>query len=621
VKPVVIVASGVVSPLGEGPRAFGVGQLGERPISRVTHDPGLEAAGLRRPNVARAALRTPPNQDRACALLRRALELLFAELHQQAPGWQGLRIGVALGTSSGGLGTLTEVLSARARREPISAEQARAASYFGPLSALEPWSFAPTRLTQVLSACASSTVAMGVGCRWLEAGSCDLVLAGGYDALTLFAAAGFEALGATTAEIPRPFRQDRDGLALGEGAALVALMPAPRERALGYVLGFGLGCDAVHITAPDRSGSGLARAARAALADAELEPERVDLISAHATATAFNDNAEAHAIATVIGPTAERVVVHPFKAVVGHTLGAAGTLETLAALDAAQRGLLPGALGDSEIDGEFTARLCTQNMPGNAAHVLKLSTAFGGANAALIVSPSAPRRPAPVRAAKRVRLRALGEPQISADLALIAGFASLPALELERLDAPSALTLSAIASVLGTTNLESRQTCGVVVGTMSATVEVNEAFALRLRERGPRGAEPRRFPVTSPNLAPGRAAIAFGLQGPSLSVGSGALAALEALLLGIELLQAGDAEALFVVAMEDVGPVVRELWALAGLPLPEQGAIAALLDTGELGMPLEIAPLAAQLCEERGGTPELAPGWPMLKRALRSGRA
>jgi hypothetical protein len=104
-------------------------------------------------------------------------------------------------------------------------------------------------------------------------------------------------------------------------------------------------------------------------------------------------------------------------------------------------------------------------------------------------------------------------------------------------------------------------------------------------------------------------------------VGANSLAALEALLLAIELLGAGDAEALFVVATEDVGPVVRDLWAAAGLPIPEPGAIAALLDTGDAGMPLETDVLISQLQEERARGPELPPGWPLLKRALRSGRA
>jgi 3-oxoacyl-[acyl-carrier-protein] synthase-1/3-oxoacyl-[acyl-carrier-protein] synthase II len=156
---------------------------------------------------------------------------------------------------------------------------------------------------------------------------------------------------------------------------------------------------------------------------------------------------------------------------------------------------------------------------------------------------------------------------------------------------------------------------------MSASLEVNEMFAARLRERGAKGAEPRRFPATSPNLAPGRAAIAFGLQGPNFSVGAGPAAALEALLLGVELLASGDAESLLVLAVEDVGPVVREVFGAAGLPQPEPGAIAALLDTGDSGLPLEPEELAARLREGFGGASKTAPGWPTLKRVLSSARA
>ncbi|MEO7037252.1 MAG: beta-ketoacyl synthase N-terminal-like domain-containing protein [Polyangiaceae bacterium] len=623
-KPIAMIAAGVVSPLGEGAAGFSVGELGARAETRIGADPELAAAGLRRPNVARVLLSAPG--DRARALLDRALTLLIAELEHVLPNFRELRVGIALGTSSGGLGSLTDLLAERARQRTLQLEQARASSYFGPLGALERLALDPVRVTQVLAACASSTVAMGIGCRWLEAESCELVIAGGYDALTLFAAAGFEALGATTATLPQPFRNGRDGLALGEGAALVALVRAHDGPAVGHILGFGVGCDAVHITAPDRTGAGLARAARAALRDAEIEPAHVDLISAHATATPFNDSAEAHAIATVIGPTAQRVAVHPFKAIAGHTLGAAGTLEMLAALSAASRGMLPAAYGEGEIESEFTAHLCTQNMPGNAARILKLSTAFGGVNAALVVAPHAPRRPAAARARQRVRLRALGEPQLEPDLALIARSTRLAELDLERFDRPSLLGLSALASVLETPQLAAfdagaRMGCGVLVGTMSASLEVNELFAARLRERGPRGAEPRRFPATSPNLPAGRAAIAFGLQGPAFSVGAGAYAALEALLLGIELLEAGDAQALFVIAIEDVGPVVRDIFAAAQLPQPEPGAIAALLDTGELGLPLDSDSLAARLREGWGQAPKQAPGWPLLRHALRSGRA
>lgn len=620
-RPVAIIAAGVVSPLGEGPAGYAVGDAGARAESRVTSDAGLAAAGLRRPNVARAPFAT--EGDRAQALLARALGGLLEELERVRPGFRALRIGVALGTSSGGLDSLAALLEQRATGKPYTAEQALASSYFGPLRALDASGLDPVRLTQVLAACASSTVAMGVGCRWLEAGTCDLVIAGGYDALTLFGAAGFEALGATTASVPRPFRKDRDGLALGEGAALVALSLDTELPALGHVLGFGVGCDAVHVTAPDRTGAGLARAARAALGDAQLEPAHVDLISAHATATPFNDAAEGHAIAAAIGATAERVVVHPFKAVAGHTLGAAGTLELLAALSAAKRNLLPAAFGEGELESEFPARLCTQNLPGNAAHVLKLSTAFGGVNAALVAAPHAPRRALPARERRRVRLLGLGEPQLVPNLAAIARQTQTTELDLERYDAPSLLALSALTSLLERHELppEARRGCGVIVGTMSATLECNELFSLRLRERGPRGAEPRRFPATSPNLAAGRAAIAFGLQGPAFSVGAGPRAALEALLLGIELLEAGDASSLFVLAVEDVGAVVRDVFETAGLPQPEPGAIAAWLHCGDAGMPLETEGLAARLREDREKAPKQAPGWPLLKHALSSARA
>jgi len=193
---------------------------------------------------------------------------------------------------------------------------------------------------------------------------------------------------------------------------------------------------------------------------------------------------------------------------------------------------------------------------------------------------------------------------------------------LERYDRPSLLCLAAVSSLLDGLELtpEQRKSCGVIVGTMSATLEVNEMFAARLRERGARGAEPRRFPATSPNLAPGRAAIAFGLQGPSFSVGAGPAAALEALLLGVELLAAGDAQSLLVLAVEDVGPVVREVFGAAGLPQPEPGAIAALLDVGGVGLPLEPESLAARLRDFGRGS-KAAPGWPLLKRALSSAQA
>jgi 3-oxoacyl-(acyl-carrier-protein) synthase len=118
---------------------------------------------------------------------------------------------------------------------------------------------------------------------------------------------------------------------------------------------------------------------------------------------------------------------------------------------------------------------------------------------------------------------------------------------------------------------------GVVVGTAAATLEIDAAFDERLRERGPRGVDPRRFPSTSPNLAAGNCSIAFGLLGPSLSVGASPDADLEALGVGLALVRAGDADGVLVVAAEQVGDVVRELWAAMGLRAPADGAAAVVL--------------------------------------------
>src|SRR5207253_884425 len=103
--------------------------------------------------------------------------------------------------------------------------------------------------------------------------------------------------------------------------------------------------------------------------------------------------------------------------------------------------------GEGELESEFPARLCSQNQPGNAAHLLKLSTAFGGANAALVLSPQAPRRAASARPLKRVRLRGVGEPQLAPDLALITRATGISDQDLERYDRPSLLCLSAVSSL------------------------------------------------------------------------------------------------------------------------------------------------------------------------------
>jgi 3-oxoacyl-[acyl-carrier-protein] synthase II len=416
----------------------------------------------------------------------------------------------------------------------------------------------------VLGACASSTLAIGLAMRCLERGPCDLVLAGGFDEVTVFVAAGFEVLRATTASPPpRPFRLGRDGMALGEGAAVLALARGV-TRAHGFVAGFGAASDAFHLTAPDRAGSGLARAAAAALAEAGRPT--IDFVSAHATATPFNDAAEAQAIARALDGRRD-VPVHPFKAQIGHTLGAAGALELLACVDAIERGVLPAAAGEGEPDPDAPALLLALSRAASPRVALKLSSAFGGANASLVVAAA----PGPARAVRPVFVHAVvhvaREPELEQ---LAAATRSRP----DRLARADALVRLALAAVSGLRDASGPlEGAGIVAGSAFATVETNALFAAGIRARGARLAEPRRFPYTSPNAVAGECSIAFGLSGPSFTVGGGPHAGLEALAAAALLVGAGDAERVVVVAVDEAGPSVR---AFGGGSIVS-GAVALLL--------------------------------------------
>jgi 3-oxoacyl-[acyl-carrier-protein] synthase-1/3-oxoacyl-[acyl-carrier-protein] synthase II len=578
-RPIAVVAAGAISPLGLGTLATRVGAAGEKPGSLVKHDPELARAGLKKPRAARVPeMLLPERGDRARALLEAAALALAAELDTALPDWRERRLTVLVGTSAGGMPSLERALAAHAAHGEVEPGLARGAFYDGPLAALAPIFGSRARTMSVLGACAASTLAVGLGCRLLEAGDADLVIAGGYDALSAFLATGFEALGATTAGDPLPFQRARDGMALGEGAALVALMRAtdlPRGRAChGFVLGFGATSDAMHVTAPDPSGRGLTAAAHRALADAAAPPDAIDLVSAHATATLHNDTAEARALTNVFGSRLASVAVHPFKAVVGHTLGAAGLLESLAALDALGAGVIPGAPAQGALDPSFVGRLLAENQPGAARLCLKLSAAFGGANAALVLGKQhGDGTPRPRRLVVRL---AAGERVTVPDLALLARRARLDELRRSRLERASALAATAVALALEQLGPLAPETTGVVVSTMAASLEADEAFDVRRREPG-LSVEPRRFPATSPNLPAGVCSIAFDLRGPSLAIGGGPDATDAGLAVARELVAVGDAEHVVLVICNDVGPTTRMLCSAAGLEVPEDGAEAVVL--------------------------------------------
>ena len=594
-----VLAVGAVSAFGIGADAYRAAVRGEPARVALGRDEALAAAGFLRPVAARApsplpsaaALGGAAFDDRAAALLACAMDQVIRDLDDTRPGWRRDRVGVAMGTSSGGMLTAERFFAARAAKDPPDSDRpdlpalAKGATYFAPMDdVLAAADLRVPRRTLVLAACSASTIAIGLGLRWLDRGACDLVIAGGFDAISVFVAAGFEALRATTRAAPRPFREGRDGMGLGEGAGLVAMVRRGDERGArprAFVTGFGASTDAVHITAPDATGGGLARAALAALRDAGHTS--ADLVSAHGTATPFNDAMEAKAIRAAVPG---RPVVHPFKAQIGHTLGAAGVLESLATADALAQQVAPASAGEGEMDPEADVALLARSEPRAMARAVKLSAAFGGANAALVLSAAAEDRPLRVRRPVRV---VSGAHVTDADLARLSEATGVPRDRLARLDTLCRLGLAAVAALASRVGRDTLAGAGIVAGHALATLDTNDLFDTKKRARGPTGVEPRAFPATSPNAVAGECAIVFHLTGPSFATGSGLDGATEALLGAAELIAASDADRMVVVAADDAGPAARDLLAATGEPRPlSRGAVALLLSAAGAGLPIDL---------------------------------
>jgi 3-oxoacyl-[acyl-carrier-protein] synthase II len=240
----------------------------------------------------------------------------------------------------------------------------------------------------VSAACASGATALGVGADLLREDAADLVVAGGYDALCRFVLRGFDALRSLTRERVRPFDRRRSGLLLGEAAGLVLLA---RERdvrgpRLGRLLGHGSASDASHVAAPDPDGRGLEAAIRAALAAADVAGGELDFVSAHGTGTPLNDRIETAVLRRVLGARAGAIPVNSIKGALGHTMGAAASLEAIMCLLASREGLIPPTAGleepDPACDLDYVPGGCRTARP---RLMLSTSLGFGGCNAALVL--------------------------------------------------------------------------------------------------------------------------------------------------------------------------------------------------------------------------------------------
>lgn len=414
-RSVAVTGLGIVAPHGNDPQAmfaaFLRGESALQPIfpelptpaaaARVGFDPArwftkLQLAGVDRVSQLAVAAADLALRDAGVDLAMHASAGGLAGHTAGPPGdLDHERVGVYIGCGMGGATALeTAYRSGGSRVPPLTipafmpnAAAAHVAMRHGVLGPVLTYSVA----------CASSAVAIAEAAAAIQRGDIDLAIAGGSEALivpgvvlawqAMQTLASFEPGGAARAV--KPFASARSGFALGEGAAFVVLESAERARRRGarvqaQLAGWGLSSDATHLTKPDAPGQ--ARALRAALRRADLQPRDVGYCNAHGTATRIGDVVERDALALVWGDALDALRVSSTKALHGHLLGAAGALEAVITVLALQHGELPPNINGGEVDPACAMNLVLER--GTATPALRAaisnSFAFGGTNAVLL---------------------------------------------------------------------------------------------------------------------------------------------------------------------------------------------------------------------------------------------
>jgi 3-oxoacyl-[acyl-carrier-protein] synthase II len=327
--------------------------------------------------------------------LDRAGKLLLLAAYEAwlQSGWEpGDNLPIVLGTTAGGM-SLGQAFYRQTLISPYSRRnQASRVVHYQPqrqaLNLCDAFAFSGP-ITIIANACASGANAIGHAFELLRSGQAERALAGGYEALSQLLFAGFDSLQALSPTQCRPFDAGRDGLALGEGAAVLTLETLDCARArganiLGELVGYGATTDCHHLTQPHPNGDAAFAAMTAACASADLAQNQIDYINAHGTGTVLNDSAEAAAINRWAGAHAAALPVSSIKSSIGHLLGAAGAVEAVVCLMALRGQWLPPMTTVLNPDPFCQFPVVRQRTEAKLEHVLTNSFGFGGANASLI---------------------------------------------------------------------------------------------------------------------------------------------------------------------------------------------------------------------------------------------
>jgi 3-oxoacyl-[acyl-carrier-protein] synthase II len=389
---VAVISAGLVSPLGLGLNATLTALQEARdciaPVTRFSVDKcRCRTAG----QVPDDLLAASTKNGRQARRLHRASRMMIGALGEALAQDRQFRPELAvIGTTSGGMSFGENYYRALHRHGALRETPAWIANYppQKPLmDALEHAGMSvPCQI--IANACASGTNAIGHAFEAVRSGQYERVLTGGYDALSELVFVGFDSLQASTPEKCRPFDRERSGMVIGEGAAILALenLDSARRRnakILAEITGYGISTDNHHLTQPNPSGVGPRAAMEQALQSANLAPEEIDYVNAHGTATPFNDAAEGKAIAELFGNS---VPVSSTKAMMGHSLGAAGAIEAIFCILALRNQFLPANINFRAPDGDVDLGIvANETRPASLRAVISNSFGFGGTNASIVM--------------------------------------------------------------------------------------------------------------------------------------------------------------------------------------------------------------------------------------------
>ena len=379
-KPIFIAAYGVVCALGRDREAVAAQLFSANP-------PVVSGAGVlmdgRTPPVGRLAFEV---ETAGKTRTNRIAAHCYQEVAEAVSAWReahgAARLGVVLGSCTSGVGEAGEALKIKATTGhwpqgfTVKHQQlGDAARYVAALSGAEGPCYA------VSTACTSGVRAIGAAARLIRADLCDAVICGGVDSICDLTLNGFAALDSISDAVCNPMSANRRGINIGEGGAMFLLT---RDESAMCFSGFGESADGYHASAPDPEGRGAELALRRALAMAGLAPDDIGFVHQHGTATRLNDAMEAKLIHRMFGAETPSSSTKPLT---GHTLGAAGALQAAFCILAFEHGRLPPHIWDGVYDPELPrVRLAGVAEHCDARHLLSASYAFGGNNAALVVS-------------------------------------------------------------------------------------------------------------------------------------------------------------------------------------------------------------------------------------------